>query len=656
MGALKIQQFRGMAPRLSARLLPEGMAQLASNIDIASGEIRPVQPPLLVNTPGVSGPWVAVYRAVDGSGGAKWLAYAEDADVARGPLPSDVEARYYLTREGFEPRFGTYTNIPTTWWALGIPSPQTVPGVSPSGGSGAAVTRSYCYTFVSQHGEESGPSPFSTPVTGKVDDTWAITSMDAFPTNSGTGTASHSGGFTTFTNGSSAKHWLRVGDRVILDGDSLVVTEIPAAHQFKVAGDYSVETTWAREAGWNITGMTRRLYRTSGSAADMQLVAEGVGTTYNDTLLDSAIAGDSLITSGWAPPPVGLRGLIALSNGAMAGFVGNLLCYSEPYQPHAWPSSYQYAADFKVVGIAGYGQTVIVATEANPYIADGVDPASVTLDRRQDVWPCLSKRSVISVGDGAMYSTRDGYAYVGASGARLFTDSWYTERDWRKLNPASIVAALQGRYIMLAYTPTSDEVVPGMLRLPLTADEAAVHWNMTPTEIYVDPTNGYLYVVDSTGINQWDAQAGYALQWSWYSGEYNLPNPVNFTAAFVDVTGGMSQEDYDAEIARYAADVAANAAAMAAYKWRGGYNGKAYARGPAINDSGLDYPDPVNVKYVTFTLIADDQVKYSRVVVDKTPFRLPSGYKSDVYEVQLSGTATVHAVELGETMLDLKTV
>jgi len=43
-------------------------------------------------------------------------------------------------------------------------------------------------------------------------------------------------------------------------------------------------------------------------------------------------------------------------------------------------------------------------------------------------------------------------------------------------------------------------------------------------------------------------------------------------------------------------------------------------------------------------------------VVNDTPFRLPTGYRVDKFEVQLIGNAPVRQVQLGETPMSLKAV
>ena len=43
-------------------------------------------------------------------------------------------------------------------------------------------------------------------------------------------------------------------------------------------------------------------------------------------------------------PPNDLQGICLHSSGALAGYSGNTLRFSEPYLPHAWPADYSYTA------------------------------------------------------------------------------------------------------------------------------------------------------------------------------------------------------------------------------------------------------------------------------------------------------------------------
>lgn len=648
---LRFSPFLEMLPRTAERLLPDGMAVEADNLEISSGEIRALRAPLLVHAPSGSGPWYAVYRA-EKNGAEKWLAWNKDVDVVKGQLTADVDARYYWTGDN-EPRFSTYDSLPATIYSLGIPSPQSAPGASHSGGTGSAASRIYAYTYFSALGEESGPSPACALTAGKVDGTWAITGMNEIPINSSGAAGVFASGSTTFNTTGAVRHWLRAGDEIVLGGTKVVVTEVPSASSFKVLGDYSAITSWSRAAPWNTVGMKRRLYRSAGTLAGLQLVADDVGTTYNDTLTDAQIPGDDLISLNWELPPVGLRGLFIHPSGALGGFVGTRLRLSEPLQGHAWPTNFEFATDSEIVGAQTFGNSIVAATATRPYVYTGQEPESLSPDTVDEVWPCLSKRSVVSLGDGVAYATSHGIAYVGLRGRMILTDGIFIKEQWDQLDPSSMVGSVaEGKLFMRWVGLDGSKGImvfaigqAGMRRL-----------SDCPDELYADPRNGRLYMVTSAGVAQYNAATGARLNYAWKSKEHYLPTPTNYGAIKIDFTSEISEEDFDAAQAVLAAQVAANAALVAGYKGTGGLNG-AMVGGMMVNGSNIGNVSMPELASVTFSLIADGKLIFSRqVVAGYGLIRPPAGKKYQTAQIALNGNCRVKAVRMAETPADLARV
>ena len=661
--AIKFGPFGGLYPRTAARLLPDGAAADAANVNLTSGEIRPIK--YSARSFAATNP-ITTYRAVNElTDEEKWRTWTIDIDIAKVPLSVDVEGRYCWSGDG-EPRFTTYTNYTTVAsdLALGVPTPTTAVSVSHAGGTGTAATRFYRYTFVTALGEESAPSPVSAEVTGRVDGTWSIgstTAMQAFPANTGSGTATYSAPSTTFTNSASALHWLRAGDQVVINSVTLDVVSVPTTSSFTVTGNYSAYTSWARKAYWNTTGMYRRLYRTTGSTGTYQLVADNItATTYSDTLTDAQIEGDDLISDGWVPPPAGLRGLGFLPSGAAFGFVNNLLCFSEPYQAHAWPIAYQLGADYPIVQTRSYGTVVVAATHANPYMADGVEPATAALQKVNTIWPCLAKRSMVAVGDGVLYATSFGLAYIGQAGPSIFTKDFYTEVEWKLLNPESMISALSENRVFIRYQPTSQ--VPAILLFKLLEQGAPLTTSSVQCDaLYADPNDGEAYYLVSDGVYKFDSESGLRIPYSWTSKTYELPMPINWGAAKVAIKRVLSLADENAILAALATNTASNVTIVATYGGstgipRGNVNGwyvnyKAVGMGPATYD--VSTPE---TEYVTLNLYYDDELAVSHLVQDTETFKLPAGTLADMFRIQLLGTAQVLYVKMAETSAGLKAI
>lgn len=588
----KITGFLGIVPRVSERLLPDMAAQIAENGIITSGELRPMRQPYQVYVPGAVAQMYAAYRAFDGTT-EKWRTWQMDVDVAKGSISPDLEQRYYWTGDGC-PRYATFTNFGTTDWALGLPAPTTALGVSPSGGSGATVSRFYVYTYINNLGEESGPNTVSALTSGKVDGTWTISGFVAAPTN----------------------------DRAV---------------------------------NYNQSGLKQRLYRTAGSTGAFQLVAERTASASNwaDTVTDAAMMGDDLLSNGWTPPPVNLKGLISLPNGAMAGFYNNQLCFSEPYQPHSWPTSYRFECESTIVGIAAFGTTVVACTKTRPYIADGVDPSTVTMQGVTAVWPCLSKGSVCSVGDGVVFATKQGLALVGMSGQSIMTQAHFTTEEWGPLDPTSMVCRATSSRLYILYKAIGSATTQ-LLRFDVGDTAQLTYVSATANTLYVDPLNGELYVV-SKEVYLYDSLYGSRNTYLWKSKQIELANPVNFGAGIIEWEGTLTPTEIQAAYSLYLAGVAANQAIINAKTAVGAFNQLGFNTDPVDGATGIIDPPEID-EGVTYTLLDHDEPVASIKVLSGQVFRLPSGYKTDVITHQVTGNARLRYIKIAETPTGLKQV
>jgi hypothetical protein len=486
-------------------------------------------------------------------------------------------------------------------------------------------------------------------VTGKVDGTWSISAMDDVPTSSGTGTAAYASGSTTFTNAASAPHWLRVGDEVVISATTLVVTAVPTSSSFKVAGNYAAATSWARKAAWNTSGMTKRLYRTSGTLATFQLVAENITTTtYSDTLTDALILGDELISAGWEPPPATLTGVVTHSSGSLVGFTGTLLCASVPYQPHAWVTAYQLSTEYDIVGIASYGSEIAIATLGTPYVASGVEPESVTMQKINGLYPCLSKRSVVSVGDGAVYASGHGLMYIGQSGVSLYTKKFFSKDEWITHLPANMVCEFAYGRVYVSTTGSN-----GLKYMFIFEGDVLTTADFTAYDLYTDAATGTLYVAAASSIQEWDHAGSAPLTMAWKSKRFVLPPPQNFGAAKIEFDQAVPEAIRTAILDEIASKTAANAALMAAGNTGGSYGAKSYNVLAVDNSDLVPVPDVPAVNEVTFILYSKGVPVFARVVSSEKAFRLPAGFKTDEIEVQVNSQCVVNAIRLATTMTAL---
>jgi len=666
--AIAVNSFAGMVPRTSKRLLQDSQAQIASGARLTSGVLVPLHDCKTIYLPVID--TVAMHRIYNGTD-EYFLTWDVDVDAVRGPIAGDTTYRTYYTGDN-EPRV---TNLamatgaapyPDDFYVLGVFPPATAPGASHAGGVGAAISRAFVYTFVTQWGEESQPSPASAVTTGKVDGTWTVNSMDVAPANTfATTGGSWASGIATITVAST--FGLRVGEEISVSGvspagyntASAVITEL-AAGSIKYAvtsdpGAYASAGTVTKTAPHNTTSMMKNIYwtETTASGTEYQYVKQVSVATTSTTVAGNTVAGEVLPSTDWPMPPVGLRGLCQHPSGAMVGFDGNQLCFSEVYKPYAWPNAYRDTTNHKIVGLGVFGTSVLVATEGIPYVSSGVDPSTMSLTKVDQPWPCLSKRGIVSLGFGVVYPCPQGLALIGSTGSSLATEGLYTLEEWREINPETIIAAAYGGRYVFSYDPGSG--IRQMIVIDKAEFASVVAVNKRADALYGDPSNGKLYLVIDNEIVEWDSEDSPFISFDWMSKLFVVPKPMNLGAAKVDADFTLSESEQAALDAAVEAAIAANEALVAS----GDYEvASAMTDLGELEIGGVDLPDipSGSADQLLFMLYVGDTLKFTKQVRSDRAFALPAGFKSDKYAIRLAGTVKVNAAKCAETFRELEKV
>lgn len=617
MTAIRIEQFGGIAPRYSDRLLPPQAAVIASNINLLSGELRGLHEPSLIKDLTAAGftvrrafriPAVITAPVPMNLASDFWVSFTESAvDFVRSPVLGDSFERYYWTGQASPysgvPKYNTRARIlaASAAFRLGVPQPSPAPTVTPP--AGANLTRAYVYTFVSAYGEEGQPSD-PTLATGNAG-TWALTNLD---------------------------------------------TTVPNSSERDVT--------------------LKRIYRTVPGFATTSFffVAEiAVATaSYNDNETDTTVAQNSLLESTtWAEPPATLQGLSVHPGGFLVGFSGRDLYMSEPFRPHAWPVNYILTAQTEIVGLAVFNNTIVVATNSHPYVADGVHPVSINFQKLDSVDPCVSQRSMATTLVGVMYASTQGLILIGSQGHQLVTHQLMTRQEWAaRYTAAGIKAAPYGMQYIAFDTPQKGFIFSPQENLsPLTDVD-----RLTGVEgIQVDPYTGEVYVLKGNQVVLWDPIGTLPFSYQWRSKVFDLPAPVNFGALQVKFRGAVpglltTQQYQDFNTARIASPLnciniaAVNAVSVEAISgWTGPQNKTPVGGSPLFNIAALAIPTAA----VTIRVWARDQAGvmaevFSFTATDEGVFRLPADFMSDVWQVELVANTDVYSFAMAETAKELR--
>ncbi|BCT67980.1 hypothetical protein [Nitrosospira sp. NRS527] len=676
MSAFRITGFSGLVPRLARQLLGASQAQVATNCNLTSGDLRPRNGPLLVFAPVIANDIVSMFR-MEKDGNEKWLAWDKDVDVARSPVAGNTSRRFYYTGDG-EPRASEYDMAtagtgpyPSGCYVLGVAQPLNPPVVMVAGGAGSTVTRSYVYTFVTQWGEESAPSPASAVTTGKDDDTWALSGMDTAPPNTGaiTGAAKDMpfGGQVEITL--DTVYGLRAHEKIrftSVEGMTDLNGEFALAHVDPVTSKvvislsttqvYTTGGAWVRVARHNTSGMTKRIYRTlttsGGTAYHYVVTIPAITASYEDSTRDEEVAlGETLPSTNWSMPPADMKGITILANGVAAGFAGNEILFSEPFKPYAWPTAYRQTYDQDIVAIAVTGTTLVGMTEGNPFTITGVDPVTMGggMEKLGVAWSCMAKRGVASFAFGIGYPAPQGMVVIGAN-SDIVTKDLFTQREWAELNPATFIGTSADNRYYAGYTANDSSL---MFVIDKAESASFIKVNQNITAIWADPATGKLYVAVDRKIYEWEGDAGAKLTYEWKSRKFITAPPVNYGAAKIDADFDMPEMEAASAQSSYDAAIAANQALITNGMMNDGLADSCLAEYEIGGDAMQDIP-PLAIDSLQFQLWADGALKFTRQVRNSRAFRLPTGYKSDNVEIVLSGNVKVTGVVLAETMDGLK--
>jgi len=367
---------------------------------------------------------------------------------------------------------------------------------------------------------------------------------------------------------------------------------------------------------------------------------------------DSRFLLDTLQTDEYDPPPATLQGLVSVQNNFLAGFVANEVYFSELNRPHAWPISYKVTLEHNVVAMAAVGGSLFVATDAYPYLITGSDPAARFAVQRIDLnYPCTNAKSLVPMEYGAVYATYEGLAvYSPFAGSQLITKYNFDEDTWgTTLDPSTIIGAFFGsKYIGShstgAFTFERDEKTGGIF----TTFGVFTSYLLTQTNGKILQQNGFGLLLNSPALAQFTAayfdSRNYKL---YFSGDVDV-------FLFDDLTQQPTALTWKSKVyktkdminlgaARVIADYASLSTTTLISNWED--VSTTWETTTGTYESAGE---------VTFTIWVNKQFLMSKQLFDEGTFRLPTGYRSDTFEVGVSSTVRVREIHLAETPLGLK--
>ena len=624
MAGLKLEAFQGLIPRASPRLLPPMAATIASNTKLLNGEVRGYRSSRVAAdfSGGSVNPVARAVRVVDNDGilADTWLTFdSQDVDVVRSPIVNDAYDRYFWAGDG-RPKMNTYARIENgdAEYYLGVPTPSNAVAITPPAGSDE--TRAYVYTFQSPFGEEGPPSP-PTIATGDAGE-WVLTNFD---------------------------------------------TTIPDAAS-------------RPSSGWKL-----KIYRTvtGATSSNFYFVDEIdlTDTQYDDNETSEDVAANNLLESTtWVEPPTDLEGFVVMPNGYLVGWKGRRLVFSEPYRPHAWPAGYELSTEFPIVSMVVWGATLVIGTKSQPYFGQGTTPLGFTMQKLDAVEPCLSRRGMVATTAGAFYPSVSGLVLASSNGAKVVTRDILTKEEWAAYNPADIFAAQLGLQYVAFNSQTTGFIFDAT---EPTAKLTDLNGFSDVDGVETDRYSGDVLVLSNQRAMEWDPAESERLNWNWQSKLYQFPEPLNFGAVRLNFLDGVEDQSDDTEAYFGAYDEALFAAVPSGtageFKQCGlsNLNGGVLGGSPAQADGLVaSWVEPENrqplggslmypIQQYLFTTLAirlqvkvgaTGVVKYDAVHYTDGVIRLPTGFKSDLWQFNFFGNTNLYSAQIATTPRALKVI
>lgn len=569
--------------------------------------------------------------------------------------------------------------------------------------AGSTQVRTYIYTHLTPWGEESIPSAVSNEVYIKEGQTVTITNLP---------TAKPSGnnfvrGVNLYRSVSSAAAtdfflldtlWFPTSTVSFSRASNVATVILAHPHNMIVGSRFKIKSSTIDSGGFNVTdGIVVSVinsysftYADSGSDVSTTADANGVlchdvaeslsdtarywGDSNHNFIDDFAVSGLSTIvpSENYDKPKATMKGITNYHRNMLVGFFDNQLCISFPDKPHAWPEKFRITLDSNIVGIAVNGGYIIALTESYPYNISGNSPESMSVVRIDAEYPCLSKKSIVNIGrQGVMWATHGGLAaWRGGSGISINTvlvHDWDTWGDY--LDPTTLI----GHYFNDKYFGSHST---GSFTFQLDNEQGGtfVKINYKFTAAYSDSITGVTYYTsDTTGdIFEWDNKNQVLAPMEWKSKIIRTSDYLNMGAArviaeYTDITDeNVNETAYNNTVPTF------NAAVWAASQQLGCLNGPTDytdSNSNRVENIGTLNAFPVNgdsqtrtfkvlsgALPVVFKLFVDKDLMFQGSVSSDDIFRLPSGYRSDTFEVSVSGSARVKAIHLGETPHGLKSI
>jgi len=626
---ISVHSFSGMSPRLDEHLLANAQSAYSINAKTDRGTLTCWDDDLTIKTLEGSGSnYQSLFlyeRMPDRTD--QWLFWDTPVNIVKGPVYNDKFNRMFLTFPTGNARCFDSTILPadavtandSNTYPLGLPTPNAPTMAPVEVPAEVKDSRAYVITYAREWSEQTKLDESQSGLPAKTAEDKAYIDVD----------------FSTEVNITG------------IDDPSIERPDVNRIGIYRSA-------TGTKLTKFQLVTIFNIADAKAGSVENVTFVDGKFN--YLDKLKDDAL-GEELISRDWTPPQTALTGLVSVSNGVLAGYVGNDVYLSEPYQPHAWPEKYRVTVDEPIVGLGTFGNFVVVLTKGRPVLLGVQDPAAVYTQPLGLDAPCMSTRSIVSTDKGVYYSGPTGIVSITSQEASVMSLAILDRFQWADLRPETVVMSIFDDKLFCAYDP-KDRPKEAFLLNVAEQYSALTYVDVIPEAFYVDHSKGDLYFIkeyagETCILRKWASSEFGKKLFVWKSKRYtSTQGPTNMSAAKVS-----SYPPSEEELKKFDEARAAYKEAFENLDLQGGFN-EHLVNAQGINaDAFSQLREKLKDWYtVVFTLIVDGTEIYTYHVRDNKPFRLPSGIVGDDFQFIITGNKPVYGVDIAPSMRELSQV
>lgn len=582
MTAIVLKEFSGELPNIPAYMLPDKNAQQALNCDFAQKDLRPLRDGFQVAA--MSNNIKGIYS----EDGLKFFSWPIETYAHKSPTIGDTFGRvYFMNANGFNvAQVSTAQNNggePSSSWTVGVPAPTVAPVLT---AIDLNQPKSGAITYTGTAWYELDGVKYGSATVGLVsvyalkNYYFAMPTRAAWDPNTSTGVPDAAklvlqltvtqnaktvalinitAGAANPTKNSafpgSQEYTLNTMNGIgfldivwgVYETRAYVFTVTntfgeesapsPAATiDITFIQDVKIETTLPSFTGYRPYSSSN-IYRTFGSSGSfVKVPVSTYALYYQDSSYKASEIGVSLPSLEWYAPTTGMFGLTPMPGGYFAAFKDNILYFSEPYRPHAWPYSMSFPKNIR--GICRGAQSLVVTTADACYVVVGSSPKNA----QQMLLPIpqagVTHRSMTMLEGGVAFASNDGIVYVSGSQATLdISQKFFSREDWRA-RYSGILSDIRFAYHDGFLVAVSSTTSKGFIVRMDEATGTFSQYNWQYAAAFYLPLLDTLYY--SIGNTLYRFRAGSYHTLDWWSKDFILGKHTNFGAAYIRCSGSVT--------------------------------------------------------------------------------------------------------------------